>query len=127
MAARKALTNQLRAIQLERGHVFRQGRVILERAIDGLLTEPPADLSTRMLALVAEMRGERREMDARIDGLNRDLAAQARADDVSRAGWFPRPASACSEPRRWWPPSAMATHSAARGICPPGSASFQSR
>lgn len=83
VAARKALTNQLRAILLERGHVFRQGRVVLERAIDGLLTEPPADLSARMLALVAEMRDEWREMDARIDGLNRDLAAHARADDAA--------------------------------------------
>lgn len=83
VAARKTLINQLRAILLERGHVFRQGRVVLERAIDGLLTDPPVDLSARMLALVAEMRDEWREMDARIDGLNRDLAAQARADDVS--------------------------------------------
>ncbi|MEO1316246.1 MAG: IS110 family transposase [Pseudomonadota bacterium] len=83
VAARKTLINQLRAILLERGHVFRQGRVVFERAIDGLLTDLPVDLSERMLALVAEMRDEWREMDARIDGLNRDLAAQARADDAA--------------------------------------------
>lgn len=83
VAARKTLINQLRAILLERGHVFRHGRVVLERAIDGLLTDPPVDLSARMLALIAEMRDEWREMDARIDGLNQDLAAQARADDAA--------------------------------------------
>lgn len=83
VAARKALINQLRAILLERGHVFRQGRVVLEREIDGLLSDPPVDLSARMLALAAEMRAEWREMDARVDGLNRDLAAHARADDAA--------------------------------------------
>jgi len=83
VAARKTLINQLRAILLERGHVFRQGRVVLEREIDSLLADPPADLSARMLTLVAEMRAEWREMDARVDGLNRDLAAHARADDAA--------------------------------------------
>jgi transposase len=83
VSARKALINQLRAILLERGHVFRQGRAVLEREIDGLLADPPADLSTRMLALVAEMRAEWREMDVRVGGLNRDLAAHAREDDAA--------------------------------------------
>jgi transposase len=83
VAARKTLINQLRAILLERGHVFRQGRAVLEREIDGLLADPPADLSARMLALVAEMRAEWREMDARVDGLNRDLAAHAHVDDAA--------------------------------------------
>ncbi len=83
VAARKTLINQLRAILLERGHVFRQGRAVLEREIDKLLADPPADLSARMLALVAEMRAEWREMDTRVDGLNRDLAAHAREDDAA--------------------------------------------
>ncbi len=83
VAARKALINQLRAILLERGHVFRQGRAVLEREIDALVADPPSDLSERMLALVAEMRHEWREMDTRIDGLNRDLAAHARTDDAA--------------------------------------------
>lgn len=83
VAARKALINQLRAILLECGHVFPEGRVVLEREIDTLLASPPTDLSARMLALVAEMRAEWREMDARVDGLNRDLAAHARADEAA--------------------------------------------
>ena len=83
VAARKTLINQLRAILLERGHVFRQGPAVLEREIDGLLADPPSDLSSRMLALVAEMRDEWRGLDVRIDGLNRDLATHARSDDAA--------------------------------------------
>ena len=52
IAARKALVNQLRAILLERGHTFRQGRKVLEREIDPFLAEPPSDLSTRILTLI---------------------------------------------------------------------------
>src|SRR3546814_8998599 len=37
VAARKTLVNQLRAILLERGYVFRQGRKVLERDIDPFL------------------------------------------------------------------------------------------
>lgn len=51
VAARKAPANQLRAILLERGHSFRQGRKVLQREIDPFLAEPPTDLSTRMLLI----------------------------------------------------------------------------
>jgi transposase len=44
VAARKAPVNQLRAILLERGHTFRQGRKIFEREIDPFLAAPPSDL-----------------------------------------------------------------------------------
>jgi transposase len=49
VAARKTLVNQLRAILLERGHIFRQGRKVLDREIDGLLDDLPADLSPRIV------------------------------------------------------------------------------
>ncbi|WP_435301096.1 hypothetical protein [Aureimonas altamirensis] len=37
VAARKPLENQLRAVLLERGHAFTQGREVLEREIDPFL------------------------------------------------------------------------------------------
>ena len=83
VAARQTLLNQLRAILLERGHVFRQGRKVLERSIDGLLDEPPSDLSARIVRLVAEMRDEWRGLDVRIDALNDDLAEHVRTDEAA--------------------------------------------
>jgi transposase len=83
VAARKALLNQLRAILLERGHTFRQGRKVLEREIDPFLAEPPLDLSTRILTLIGDMRAEWRSLDERIDALNDDLTEHARADEAA--------------------------------------------
>lgn len=83
MAARKSLLNQLRAILLERGHVFRTGRKVLEREVDALLAAPPSDLSSRMLALVADMRDEWRSLDRRIDAMNDELAERARTDEAA--------------------------------------------
>src|SRR3546814_3128790 len=73
VAARKALLNQLRAILLERGYTFRQGREVLEREIDPFLAEPPADLSVRILRLLGDMRAEWQSLNERIDALNDDL------------------------------------------------------
>ncbi|QRF54325.1 IS110 family transposase (plasmid) [Rhizobium rosettiformans] len=83
VAARKTLVNQLRAILLERGHTFRQGREILEREIDPFLAEPPADLSARMLRLVGDMRAEWRSLNERINVLNDDLSEHARTDEAA--------------------------------------------
>ncbi|MHB2266304.1 IS110 family RNA-guided transposase [Aliihoeflea sp. 2WW] len=83
VAARKALVNQLRAILLERGHTFRQGRRVLEREIEPFLAEPPSDLSVRILVLIADMRAEWRSLDERIDALNDDLTEHARADEAA--------------------------------------------
>ena len=66
VAARKTLVNQLRAILLERGHTFRQGREILEREIDPFLAEPPAALSVRILSLIRDMRAEWRSLNERM-------------------------------------------------------------
>lgn len=83
VAARKALLNQLRAILLERGHTFRQGRKVLEREIDPFLAEPPSDLSPRILTLIDDTRTEWRSLDERIDALNDDLTQHARADEAA--------------------------------------------
>lgn len=84
VAARKSLLNQLRAILLERGHTFRQGRMVLEREIDALLAKPPSDLSARILTLASDIRAEWRALDRRIDTLNDELAEHARVDAAAR-------------------------------------------
>jgi len=83
VAARKSLVNQLRAILLERGHTFRQGRKILEREIDPFLAGPPSDLSTRIVTFIGDMRAEWRSLDERIDALNDNLTEHARADEAA--------------------------------------------
>ena len=83
VAARRTLLNQLRAILLERGHTFRQGRKVLEQDLDPFLAAPPSELSARILMLIGDMRTEWRSLDGRIDALNDDLAAHVRADDAA--------------------------------------------
>lgn len=58
VTARKALLNQLRAILLERGHAFRQGRKVLERELGPFHAEPPSELSPRIVTLIEDMRAE---------------------------------------------------------------------
>src|SRR3546814_17569503 len=82
VAARKALLNQLRAILLERGYTFRQGREVLEREIDPFLAEQPADLSVRILRLLGDMRAEWQSLNERLDALNDDLKEHARTDEA---------------------------------------------
>ena len=48
VGARTMLINQMRAILMERGHSFPQGRRKLELALDLMLAEPPTDLSQRL-------------------------------------------------------------------------------
>ena len=80
VTARKALLNQLRAILLERGHTFRQGRKVLESELGPFLAELPSELSPRSVMLIEDMCAEWRSLDERIDVLNDDLADHARSD-----------------------------------------------
>ena len=63
---RTMLTNQLRAILLERGLVFPKGRRKLELAIDALLLEAQPALGVRMQKLIGDLREEWRGIDQRI-------------------------------------------------------------
>ena len=54
VAARRTLLNQLRAILLERGHTFPQGRRKLEQALDSLIDDPAFAVSRRMRQLVVD-------------------------------------------------------------------------
>jgi transposase len=84
VGARKTLLNQLRAILLERGITFPQGRRVLEREVDASIAQPPGGLSPRIFELVTDMRAEWRELDHRIAALNAEFAELAGADPQAR-------------------------------------------
>ena len=84
VGVRRTLVNQLRAILFERGISIAQGRVKLERAVDGMLLGPDIPLSPGIHALVADIRTEWRELDQRIDALNDTIEAELRQDEAAR-------------------------------------------
>ncbi|MDX6752611.1 IS110 family transposase, partial [Geminicoccaceae bacterium 1502E] len=84
VGARTALINQLRAILLERGHVFPQGRRKLEQALDGLASDPAFAVSARIRRLIIDAQAEWRALDRRIASLDEELAELARNDPAAR-------------------------------------------
>jgi transposase len=82
---RTALINQLRAILLERGIVFPQGRGRLERELALLIDENQvAGLSPRVVKLIGDMRTQWSELDRRIEEFNKEFVAFVKADDGAR-------------------------------------------
>jgi len=81
---RTMLMNKLRAILLERGLTFPQGRRKFETAIGALMTNPEAQIGARIRSLVAEIREEWSSLDQRIDALDREFVEHARADEAAR-------------------------------------------
>ena len=86
VAARRTLLNQLRAILLERGHVFPQGRRKLEQAMEPCWLDPGLALGRRIRQLVADIRAEWQDLDQRIEALNGEFVALARRHDGTPAG-----------------------------------------
>jgi transposase len=84
VAERTNLINQLRAVLFERGVSFPVGRRKLEQGIDDLLTEGDNTLSSRMSRLIAEMRGEWKQLDTKIEMLNGEFVEMAGSDAAMR-------------------------------------------
>jgi transposase len=84
VAERRSLTNQLRAILLERGITFPVGRRKLELGIDALLAEENDTLSLRVRQLVGELRAEWLGLDTRIEALNDEFSELARNEPAAR-------------------------------------------
>ncbi len=80
MGARTTLTNELRAILLERGTTIAQGRCKLEQAVEALLVDPDLMAGSRIRRLLAEMREEWLDLDRRIEALDRQFVELARND-----------------------------------------------
>lgn len=84
VGARTTLTNQLRAILLERGTTIAQGRRKLEQAVDALLADPDFMAGSRIRGLLADMRQEWLDLDRRIEALDREFVELARDNAAAR-------------------------------------------
>lgn len=82
---RTALTNQIRSILLERGHVIPQGRAKLAACLTELLDmDEGSALTPRMRILVTEVRERWQFLDQRIAALDAEFAEQARTNEDAR-------------------------------------------
>ena len=82
---RTALTNQLRAILLERGLIAPKGRRKLEEFLAELMDERGgADLSPRMVLLVVDARQQWAELDRRIAAFNDAFVRWAKENEEAR-------------------------------------------
>lgn len=81
---RTRLTNQLRAILLERAITVAKGRRALSLALATLVDDEGSGLSARMRALLEETRSEWAELDARIAALDREFVDTARSSAPAR-------------------------------------------
>jgi transposase len=83
VAERTSLTNQIRSLLLERGHIVAQGHARLRLLLAELL-ESEGALSPRMAFLLGDMRARWEELDHRIAAFDTEFAAMARTDDRAR-------------------------------------------
>jgi len=81
---RTSLTNQIRSLLLERGHVVAQGHARLRLLLGELLDSVTNALSSRMMFLLGDMRARWEELDRRIAAFDAEFAAMAQADDRAR-------------------------------------------
>ena len=81
---RTSLTNQIRSLLLERGHVVAQGHARLRLLLGELLNGGSDTLSRRMAFLLEDMRTRWEELDRRIAAFDAEFATMARTDDRAR-------------------------------------------
>lgn len=81
---RTSLTNQIRSLLLERGHVVAQGHARLRLLLGELLDRGTGALSPRMAFLLGDMRTRWEELDRRIAAFDAEFVAMAKTDDRAR-------------------------------------------
>ncbi len=84
VSERTSLTNQIRSLLLERGHVVAQGHARLRLLLSELLDNGGDALSRRMAFLLEDMRSRWEELDRRIAAFDAEFATMARTDDRAR-------------------------------------------
>jgi transposase len=85
VSERTALINHLRALLLERGIVVPQGRRKLQAFMESLAAEDGGPgLSSRMKALVCDLRAEWRSLDEKIAAFDAEFVQMAREDEAAR-------------------------------------------
>lgn len=83
VAERTRLTNQLRAVLLERGVILPKRRLPLVKRLDELM-EGELLISSRALRLLQDLRDEWVDLDRRIKAYDDELAALTREDEMAR-------------------------------------------
>lgn len=84
VSERTSLTNQIRSLLLERGHVVAQGHARLRLLLRELLDAGANTLSPRMAFLLDDMRARWEELDRRIAAFDAEFTTMARTDDRAR-------------------------------------------
>jgi len=79
---RTAVINQIRALLLERGVAVRQGVRFLRAALPDILGRHAELLSPRMVRVIAELSGDLRHLDERLDEVTAEIETLAKADDA---------------------------------------------
>lgn len=81
---RTSLTNQIRSLLLERGHIVAQGHARLHHLLGQLLDADATAVSPRMAFLLDDMRARWEELDRRIAAFDAEFASMARTDERAR-------------------------------------------
>ena len=81
---RTAVINQIRALLLERGIAVRQGYRFLRAALPDILSRSDGELSARMIRMIADLNGDWRHLDARLEDVTAEIEALAMADAACR-------------------------------------------
>jgi transposase len=79
---RTSIINQIRALLLERGIAVRQGRRFLRAALPDILGRETDLLSPRMVRMIAELSGDCRHLDQRIEDVTGEIEALAKEDEA---------------------------------------------
>jgi transposase len=77
---RTGIINQIRAFLLERGIAVRQGVRFLRADLPGILATRTDTLSPRMVRVIADLAGDWRRLDERIEGVSSEIETLARQD-----------------------------------------------
>lgn len=81
---RTAVTNQIRSFLLERGIPVRQGLRFLRQQLPDILAKRIDVLSPRMIRIIADLIGEWRRLDERIDHVTTEVEVLARSNECCR-------------------------------------------
>ncbi len=81
---RTSLTNQIRSLLLECGHIVAQGHAPLRPLLRELLDDGTDALNPRMVFLLSDMPARWDELDRRVAAFDAEFAAMARSDDRAR-------------------------------------------
>ncbi|MFD0982851.1 IS110 family transposase, partial [Tropicimonas aquimaris] len=81
---RTSLTNQIRSLLLERGHIVAQGHAKLRHKLNELLGSSTETLSPRMAFLLEDMFSRWADLDRRIKSFDAEFAAMTRSDERAR-------------------------------------------